>query len=280
MGALGHALRGHVGLTIRETRRAIGWSQVELGRRAAISQSEISKIERAEVDDLSFETAAGLLETLGVGVVLELRRPYLSSGGRQRDAAHARCVAYVARRLRRAGWEVRTEVEVLAGTARGWIDILAFRASDGVLLVIEVKTQIDDIGALQRQVGWYERRAWSAARSVEWRPSAVVTLVVVLATADNAEKLGANRLLLAPEFGLTAAALRQLVDGGMAPGRNRRRAIAMIDPYDRSRAWVSRSPVEGRARPARYSNLSDFLSFRTRRRPDIRRATRNGGIAA
>ena len=57
---------------------------------------------------------------------------------------HARCIAYVARRLRACGWDVRFEVEVGTGRYRGWIDLLALRGT--TMLCVEVKTELDDMG--------------------------------------------------------------------------------------------------------------------------------------
>ena len=64
----------------------------------------------------------------------------------QNDLVHAACAGYVARRLGRAGWHVLLEVEVGDGRGRGWIDLLAFRESDRSLLIVEVKTEIIDVG--------------------------------------------------------------------------------------------------------------------------------------
>ena len=37
-------------------------------------------------------------------------------------------------------------------------------------MVDELKTELDGLGALQRQIGWYENDAWTAARRLGWRP--------------------------------------------------------------------------------------------------------------
>ena len=47
MSMLGRTFRVQIGMFVRDTRQAIGWTQKELGHRAAMSQSEISKVERA-----------------------------------------------------------------------------------------------------------------------------------------------------------------------------------------------------------------------------------------
>ena len=44
------------------------------------------------------------------------------------------------------------------------MDLLAWHPATGLLLVIEVKTELHDLGANERQLNWYEREAWAAAR--------------------------------------------------------------------------------------------------------------------
>lgn len=265
MSFVGNALRVQLGVVVRETRVAIGWSQKELGRRAGISQPEISKVERARVPELSFETAGRLLESLGVRASLDLRTPFLADRQRQRDAAHARCVAYVARRLQRLGWLTRTEVEIVSGTARGWIDVLAFRAADGLLLVIEVKTELEDIGLVQRQLAWYERGASQVARIGGWHARDVIAVLVVLASERNVERITFNRDLLAQTFGLRVAPLVGLLKAPAIAvprltGPTYARAIALIDPYERSGSWLMRTSLERRPAPPRYVNYADFMA--------------------
>jgi hypothetical protein len=76
--------------------------------------------------------------------------PFLQDRERQRDAAHARCVSFVRERLRREGWLTATEVEIGRGRARRWIDLLAYHPTQRVLLVVEIKTLIDDLGTIER----------------------------------------------------------------------------------------------------------------------------------
>ena len=84
---------------------------------------------------------------------------------------HAQVNGTVARRLERCGWRTATEVlDRRRTTPRGWIDLLAFREADRALLVEETKTDIPDMGGLQRSVAFYERTALSAARRLGWRP--------------------------------------------------------------------------------------------------------------
>jgi len=204
MSVSGKAMRTDVARAVRDVRLALGWSQRELARRTELAQSTICRIERATLADLTFDTAAAVLDVLGVRATLDLQSPLIADGRRQKDPAHARCVAYVARRLRRLGWATITEVEIATGSSRGWIDVLAHRESDGLLLVIEVKTDLVDVGMVQRQVAWYERAAWDAARQQGWQPERAISAVLVLATRRCVERIIKNRELLRQSFPTSA----------------------------------------------------------------------------
>lgn len=153
-----------IGAAIKSLRTAIGWTQRTLEERSGVCQSMVSRIEQGRVGDLTFGTATALLEAMGARLVIAVDAPYLADRDRQRDAGHTRLSACVVRRLRASGWDVRTEVEVGGDRSRGWIDVLAFHPTTGVLLVIELKTEIHDLGQIERSLGWYEREAWAAAR--------------------------------------------------------------------------------------------------------------------
>src|SRR5262245_41891068 len=172
-----------IAATIVQARTARGWSQRRLGREAGVSQSLVSLIERCLVPDLPLATAVQVLAALDIPFDVRIVTPH--AHGRPRDAAHARCTAYVARRLERHGFQVAGEVEIRGD---GWfsaIDLLAFHPAAHVLLVIEVKTELHDLGSLERQIGRYERAAWAVARQRGWRPRAVIGVVLVLATVEN-----------------------------------------------------------------------------------------------
>lgn len=265
MSILAASLRIRVAEVVGEVRREVGWSQDELGRRAGVSQSTICRLEQGAIENLTIGTAARVLDALGIKVTLELKSPLIANGPRQRDAGHARCMAYVVRRLTRLGWIVQTETEVVSGAARGWIDVLAFRPSDGTLLVIEIKTELPDIGAAMRQHAWYEREAWQVARGFDWQPTRRVGAVLVLASAANMDRLRANRDLLTHAFPLTARELMGVVGGQSSlAGKS---GIALIDPYERGSRWILASPLERRPTLARYANYADLM-----RRVDGRRA--------
>jgi transcriptional regulator with XRE-family HTH domain len=254
-----------VGGLVKSLRTTIGWSQRELGRRAGVSQSMVCLVERGSLPDLTFSTAAALLNAMGGRLVIDVAAPYLGDRERQRDPAHARLSAHVVGRLRRAGWEVRGEVEVGGDRSRGWIDVLAVHPVSGVMLVIEIKTEIRDLGQIERSMGWYEREAWAAARRMGWRPSRAIGCLLLLATDANDARVDANRASIQAGFPLRARDIVPIVAGEAAP-QEQGRAIAMVDPRSRRRMWYGALRLDGRRSPAPYLDYASFMRATRRAR--------------
>ena len=141
-----------------DTRVSLDVSRADLARRVNVSARYMARIERGEANP-SLRLVDRIAEALGLDISLDIRRPVFHGDPRVRDAVHARCSAYVDRRLRGLGWATAREVEVVHGRSHGWIDLLAFDPRTQTLLIIEIKTRIDDLGGLERQLGWYERMA-------------------------------------------------------------------------------------------------------------------------
>ena len=252
-----------VGTATLGLRTAIGWTQRELGVRIGMAQSEISRIERGVLTDLTLATAERVLGAMGARLVITLETPLLIDRQRQREPAHARCSAHVAARLERSGWQVATEVEIGGDRSRGWIDVLAFHPSTGILLVIEIKTEIHDLGAIQRSMGWYEREAWMAAGRLGWQPGRLLGCLLLLATDANDTRVAANRQPFAVGFPARATDLAEVVAGGSTVPQGR--AVAMIDPRSRRIAWLRPLRVDGRRSPAPYLDYADFMRAVNRR---------------
>lgn len=259
---------------MKSLRTTIGWSQRGLGARAGLSQSMVCLVELGSLGDLTFSTARVLLESMGARLVVSVDAPYLGDRERQRDPAHARLSAHVVARLRRSGWLVRTEVEIGSNRSRGWIDILAVHPGTGLMLVIELKTEIRDLGGIERSLGWYEREAWVAARRLGWRPHRALGCLLLLATEANELRLAANRASIDVGFPLRARHLGPIVTEGSVPDLSGR-AIAMIDPRSKRRAWCGPLRLDGRRSAAPYLDYADFMRSietglrRSRRRPVI-----------
>jgi hypothetical protein len=213
---------------------------------------------RGRCPDVPVRTIDKLLVAMGARLVLDASAPFLFNP-RQRDVVHATCTTHVARRLERAGWHVATEVEIGDGRSRGWIDVLAWHPASGALLVIEVKTELRDLGAIERSLNWYEREAWAVARRLGWRPRRITGCLLLLATEAVETRLRENRDALARLFPGRARELANLAaEGGVDPSRPRR-GLALIDPRSRRTLWLRPSRVDGRRTPAPYVDYADFV---------------------
>lgn len=187
-----------------DTRASLDVSRAELARRVGVSARYMARIERGEANP-SLRLVDRIAEALGLDMSLDIRPPVFHGGPRVRDAVHARCSAYVDRRLRVLGWATVREVEVVHGRSHGWIDLLAFDPRTQTLLIIEIKARIDDLGGLERQLGWYERMAWRPARELGWRPRRMVSVVLVLASEEVDRVVRAHHDLLAMAFPMRGA---------------------------------------------------------------------------
>lgn len=174
----------------------------------------------------------------------------LVTGPTTRDAVHARCSAYIQRRLEADGWKVLREVQVSDGRLRGWVDLVAFDPRSETLLVIEVKTSIDDIGRIERQIDWYSRSV-SAVVPLDWRPARTVSWLLVLATSEADQAIGRHREVFERAFPLRAAGMRKIVAGSNPVGE---RGVALIDPRSRRRDWLVATRVDGRRTPVPYQD--------------------------
>jgi hypothetical protein len=176
---------------------------------------------------------------------------------RQRDRVHARCIGYVGGRLRRAGWETASEVEIIGSSGSGWIDVVGFHPPTGILLVIEIKTEIHDLGRIQRTLGWYETRGWAAANRRGWRPRLVLGALLVLDTRTNATSLRANRELALQAFAGRATELAALIEAPrvVRPGT---RFLATFDPVTRRRSWMRPTVLDGRRTAATYRDYAEI----------------------
>jgi hypothetical protein len=162
----------------------------------------------------------------------------------------------VDRRLRSAGWLTAREAEVVHGRHHGWIDLLAFDPRAGTLLIVEIKTRVDDLGAIERQLGWYERSAYGVAERLGWAARSVASWLLLLASDEVESELHRHRELLRLAFPRRAVEMRDdLLDPTRRVGSTR--GVALIDPADRRRNWLLAARIDGRRSPLRYRDYAD-----------------------
>lgn len=242
------------GASIRTARIARRWTQRDLADRAGLPQAVVWAVEGGE------GALVGSLERICLALDgelrLEARLPYSGEGPRQADRGHARCIGAARRVLEASGYTCATEQEVADGPWRGSIDLLGFDAVARRLVLVEVKTELRDAGALERQVERYVRLCMGVARRLGWQPRELVVVVLVLATAEADAFLVANREVMAGAFPVRGReAIAALLDGASIRGR----ALLMIDPLRRGRNALRRARVDGRRTPAPYRDYGSFV---------------------
>jgi transcriptional regulator with XRE-family HTH domain len=238
----------------RDARIRLRLSQQQVADAVGLSRGYIATIERGRGNP-SLAVVDRMSSALGLEAQLTLRAPVVVGAYLQRDLVHARCSGYVERRLRSAGWQTAREVELVQGRSHGWIDMIAFYPGTETLLVIEIKTRLDDLGSVERQLGWYGRSAGDAARRLGWRPRRVVSWLLVLASEEVERVVGHNRDLLSRAFPMRARAMMEWVSNG--GGSDVDRGLAMLDPASKRRDWLVRCRIDGRRSAVRYADYAD-----------------------
>jgi transcriptional regulator with XRE-family HTH domain len=168
---------GRVMLVLRQRR---GWRQIDLARRAGVSQSAVSDIERGRIDRYTVRTIRGTLRALDASVTLD---PVWGGRGeldRLLDADHAQLMQLWTDLHRRAGWEVWNEASYSIYGERGRIDQLAYHPPTATLEVAECKTGIWDVQETLGRLDAKVRLAPQVAVQRGWAPGAVVGALVIM----------------------------------------------------------------------------------------------------
>ncbi len=139
-----------VGRLIRSLRLRLNWRQADLGLRARVSQQEVSVLERGHLDGVPLRTIRAVMRVLDASADLDVRW----RGGaidRLLDERHAALVGECVTWLVGSGWQTQVEVTYSVYGERGSIDVLAWHPQVGVLLVVEVKSELTSIEATLRK---------------------------------------------------------------------------------------------------------------------------------
>ena len=194
---------------------------------------------------------------------LTIRDLHLRDRERQADAVHSVLNGFIARRLERWLWLPVLEAQIGDLVPRGWIDLIAYREADRSLLVEETKTDIPDMGGLQRSVSFYQSMAWEVARGLGWQPTRIAVLVVALDSETVAGRLADNREVVTRAFperiGDVAAWLSD-------PGEARPEALGARDLRSRV-ARAGLAPPDDARRQASAAGLPGLRRRRRETRP-------------
>ncbi len=197
---LGHALRAS---RIHRQLR-----QVDVGQAAGVSRATISRAERGCFDELSLATLRRVGRALDVRLEL-VGRSRGADLDRLANARHAALADFVVREIISiGGWAVRPEVSFAHYGERGVVDLLAWHERTRSLLVIELKTEIVDIGEILGTLDRKRRLGSFIARGIGWAPLSVSCWLGVANGASNRRRVEAHHAVLRAALPDTGRRLR------------------------------------------------------------------------
>jgi len=209
-----------VGRVVRALRRRLGWTQEELGERAHVSRSQVSRIEGGGARSMTLRTLDRVAEPLGLQLDL-VPRWHGEALDRLLDEGHASLVEALTRRYQAAGgWQLVVEASFSIDGERGSMDLLAFHAGLAVLVVNEVKSAVPDGQATVHVLDRKTRLAPQVAAARGWRAKTVVRLLVInddRSSRRRVERFGAMFAAAFPLRGRDAG--RWIDDPGSALAR-------------------------------------------------------------
>jgi transcriptional regulator with XRE-family HTH domain len=181
-----------LGAAFRAIRIRRRYRQADVGRRASVSPSVVSLIERGHIEDVSLRALRQVARALEIHLALSARLPH-GELDRILNADHADLHEQVARLLDRLpGWVHAPEVSFAVYGERGIIDILAFHPASGSLLVIELKTELISLEDLLSTMDIRKRHATAIGRVRGWNARSVSAWVVITDADLNRRRVKAH----------------------------------------------------------------------------------------
>jgi transcriptional regulator with XRE-family HTH domain len=210
-----------LGLALRATRIKRRLRQCDLAKQAGVSTSVVSRLEHGDMDRVSLPALRGVAAKLGVSLEFLPR----SSGGeleRVVSARHAalgeRVASWIARQ---PGWTAAGEISFSIYGERGIVDLLAWHAATGSVVVIELKTAIVDVDELIGTLDRKRRLAVRIAADRGWTARSVCAWLIVGVSRTNRRRVAEHRTLLSlglPRDGRSLAPLFLHPERGLESG--------------------------------------------------------------
>jgi len=166
-----------------------GWRQEELADRALVSRATVSRIERGHFGAMS------IVGIRRVGTALDIRievhpRARAIDLDRTLNARHAALAEHVIAWLgAMPGWIARPEVSFQVYGERGVVDLVAWHAGRGALLLIELKTEVLDFGDLLGTIDRKHRLAEKIVEPLGWRPTVVGSCLLIADSMTNRRRV-------------------------------------------------------------------------------------------
>jgi transcriptional regulator with XRE-family HTH domain len=234
-----------IGRTVRAIRLRARLRQVDVAARARVSATVVSRIEHGRLDDVSIPALIRVAEALEIRLDLVARW----RGGeldRILSAGHSAFGESVVALLAEHGWEVRPEVSFSRYGERGIIDLLGWHASSSTVLVVELKTEIVDVGETLGTFDRKRRLAWRVATDLGWRPATVGAGLLITDTRTNRRRVVAHERIFRAALPDDTRAFRRWLSQPLQPLA----ALAFLpDPRSANGSHLPATPKRVRARP-------------------------------
>ncbi|NJD29389.1 MAG: helix-turn-helix domain-containing protein [Chloroflexi bacterium] len=174
------------GVVVRMSRIRRGWRQEDLAEAAGVTRTDVSRVERGRFDNLPFWKIKAVAAPLEIRVEL-LAKSRGADLDRMVGSRHSAMAELVLRWLAGLMWAARPEVSFSVYGERGVVDIVAWNAERRALLIIELKTEIVDVGQLAGTLDRKVRLAYKIAASLDlgWKPEVVGVCLLVSDTMTN-----------------------------------------------------------------------------------------------
>jgi transcriptional regulator with XRE-family HTH domain len=234
-----------VGRTVRALRHRLNWTQSELARRAGVSQSLISLIERGRIESIAIGKLVAVLRALDADLVVFARW----RGGdldRLLDEAHATILGVTARLLVERHWVIEAEVTYAIDREIGSIDLLAWLPATSTVLVVEVKSDLVSVEeTLRRHDAKARLAARIAAERFGWQARMVVRMLVLPEGTTPRRRVARHDSVLQRAYPVRGQAARNWLSAPDGP-----RGILLFVPSPATNRDRSRrsSPIRKRVR--------------------------------
>jgi transcriptional regulator with XRE-family HTH domain len=231
MWIIGQMKDQQLGRLFRLLRVRKGWRQEDAAGRARVSRKVVQKIEHGDVGHTSLDLVRRY------GNAFDLRVDLLVGGrggdlARTVDEEHALIVERIAGLVTDSGWVVEPEASFNHYGDRGRVDLLAYHAAIGTLLIVEVKTVFTDLQEMFGSMNIKLRVAPHIARDRGWQVRQTGSLLAVASSAVSLKIVRRHATLFAP-FASTTAQVRQWIRRPVADAR----MLLWVSPPPNKRAW-------------------------------------------
>jgi transcriptional regulator with XRE-family HTH domain len=180
------------GSIVRAARVRRGWRQLDLADAAGVSRGSVSRIERGALDDIAVSMIRRVATALEIRVEL-LPRSRHAELDRLVSARHAALAEHVGGWLRRIpGWTFRPEVSFSFYGDRGVVDIVAWNERVQALLLVELKTEIVDVGEVLGTLDRRHRLGAQIGAQLSWRPAVIGSALLIGDSRVNRNRVRAH----------------------------------------------------------------------------------------